>query len=351
MSCVPALRTFLLRTIGAVALLWTSAVQAGPTLDDWRHGDTPTDDDAEVDTAPQGVGADAPWLVPGGVGPQRRDRWLSTALQRQGPLRWRLALAWQDQQVPDRPWGLDGSLMAWTLGTSESYVSFERRHWGPRRLGSLILDGTAPALPAVGWRRSTRTSEDSLLAWLGPWSADVFVGRLQGHAEPARPLLIGMRWQFAPVPTLTLGLSRTLQWGGRGRNESLKSLANALIGRDNVGTDGLRREDEPGNQLAGVDWRWRLNLAPDAASLYGQVVGEDEAGMAPAATWCCSEPTWPDPAASAPHGYSSKPWTRSPATSAATMRRAPPTGTTPSLRATHTAAGCWGIRPAATCAH
>jgi hypothetical protein len=78
-----------------------------------------------------------------------------------------------------------------------------------------------------------------------------------------------------------LGLSRTLQWGGEGRNESLKSLANALIGRDNVGADGLRREDEPGNQLAGVDWRWRLGAAPDVASFYGQVVGEDEAGMAP----------------------------------------------------------------------
>ncbi len=207
---------------------------------------------------------------------------LQVAAAARGPWRWQPGLTWHEGREPRL--GFEGSAIAYELGEavhSEFYASVQRRHWGPGWAGSLILDGAAPAIPALGWRRAVVQASDSpWLSWLGPWGADVFVGRLQGHREPARPTIIGMRAQLSPTRRLDIGLSRTMQWGGRGRDESTSSLLNALLGNDNVGFSGITAENEPGNQLAGVDLRWLLDPASQT-SIYTQVVGEDEAGHLP----------------------------------------------------------------------
>ena len=178
-----------------------------------------------------------------------------------------------------RPWTFEGTELAAPLGPGQAYASVQRRHWGPAWSGSLILDAAAPALPAVGWRKTSSTAfEHPWLAWLGPWNADFFIGRLNGHTEPAHPYLAGMRVDIQPLPSLQLGLSRTLQWGGRGRSQSLSTFWKGLIGKDNDGSS-----DEPGNQLAGIDARWHWSPAEkQSMALYGQLTGEDEAGYRPA---------------------------------------------------------------------
>jgi hypothetical protein len=193
---------------------------------------------------------------------------------------WNLRLGAGLRHDAPRSLQFEGSQAAWRLDASEVYASVQRRHWGPGHAGSLILDGAAEPLPAVGWRRQRpAVSESVWLRWLGPWTGDLFVGRLTGHREPQRPQLIGMRVQAQPWPQLRFGLSRTLQWGGRGRPEGMRSLWRALRGNDNAPVGGAA-ETDPSNQLAGVDWRWTLWPRHDLA-WYGQVVGEDEAGMLP----------------------------------------------------------------------
>ena len=187
------------------------------------------------------------------------------------------------QPPPGRRWNIEGSALAWRHGGGEFYASMERRQWGPGWTGSLILDAAAPPLAAVGWRREpSQASTHPWLRWMGPWSADVFFGRLFGHPEPTRPALIGMRLQVQPFHNLQLGLSRTLQWGGGGRQENLPSLLRGLIGWDNAGTHGITTENQPGNQLGGLDWR--LSFGPERQwALYGQAIGEDENGYLPSA--------------------------------------------------------------------
>jgi len=185
------------------------------------------------------------------------------------------------QEPPSHRWTLDGTELAWRVDGGEFYASMQRRNWGPGWSGSLILDGAAQAVPAVGWRRPVpRESTHPWLSWMGPWSADVFFGRLFGHAEPERPDLIGMRLQIQPFAPLQIGLSRTMQWGGQGRDESLTSLMRSLVGVDNIGSNGVNTTDEPGNQLAGLDLRLQLGDDPDNA-IYGQAIGEDKAGGLP----------------------------------------------------------------------
>lgn len=177
---------------------------------------------------------------------------------------------------------LDGSGASLPIGPGRLYASVERRHWGPSPFGSLILDGGSRPLPAVGWRKtSARAFETPVLAWLGPWRTDVFAGRLSNDVGPRGVKLLGWRLEIEPLRGLELGGSRVLQWGGEGRPQSPGSLLRALAGLDNV-EDGADRSAEPGNQLAGFDARWTLpGDGPHRVALYGQVIGEDEAGHWP----------------------------------------------------------------------
>lgn len=247
---------------------------------------------AGLTVAVGGPGVDMPWFISPTVRGSGGLQVLLTVHDQPG-FRARLGAGWADvrssdrgaplQQGPVRHWNADGSELAWPRAGGEWYASVQRRNWGPGWTGSLILDGAAPPLAAIGWRRPTPAPSSSpWLRWMGPWTADAFVGRLAGHDQPERPALIGLRLQMQPFDGLQLGLSRTLQWGGRGRDESLMALWRGLLGRDNAGTDGTTRENEPGNQLGGFDWRWQWG-ADGAHAFYGQLVGEDENGYLPSA--------------------------------------------------------------------
>ena len=87
-----------------------------------------------------------------------------------------------------------------------------------------------------------------------------------------------MRVEVRPTLTdgLEIGFFRMIQLGGEGRPEGLKTWADAFLSQDNYGanTGNNNRSLEPGNQLAGIDLRWKVLDLPVA--LYGQVVGEDE---------------------------------------------------------------------------
>ncbi|WP_084150239.1 capsule assembly Wzi family protein [Azohydromonas australica] len=189
----------------------------------------------------------------------------------------RLGLLGSDEAA--RHWTLEGTELALRAGPGEAYASVQRRHWGPSWTGSLILDAAAPAVAAVGWRKTSTTAfETPWLAWLGPWNADFFIGGLAGHTQPAHPYLVGMRLQIQPLPSLQLGASRTLQWGGRGRDQSFSSFARGLLGRDNQDDSNT----QPGNQLAGFDARWHTSIAQSQQlAIYGQLTGEDEADYLP----------------------------------------------------------------------
>jgi hypothetical protein len=86
-------------------------------------------------------------------------------------------------------------------------------------------------------------------------------------------LLFGMRGSFRPVRGLEIGISRTAQWCGDGRVCDLKTFLRMLNGNDNQGAN-VDPEDEPGNQLGGIDIRWTLPRQIPLA-LYLQWIAED----------------------------------------------------------------------------
>ena len=57
-----------------------------------------------------------------------------------------------------------------------------------------------------------------------------------------------------------------------------------LLGKDNYESNNLDKKNEPGNQLAGIDFNLLL-LKNRNFSIYGQIIGEDESGYLPSRTF------------------------------------------------------------------
>ena len=175
---------------------------------------------------------------------------------------------------------VEGSYIAGKLWNQWLIAGQIPTYWGPGHDGSLIRgDASRPVYGFTAQRAEQAAFDSKWLSWIGPWQYQAFAGQLDDYRAVPDAKLIGLRLTAQPLEYLELGASRAIQWGGEGRPESLSSLWDAFVGnKDNGGTN----EPDPSNQIAGFDAR--LNLQPLVSvpvSMYGQYVGEDEAGGLP----------------------------------------------------------------------
>ena len=181
----------------------------------------------------------------------------------------------------NRNWRADDSYLALTAANWSFSAGFVDQWWGPGHDGSLILSNNARPFPAIRFQRLVaKPIQWRWLRWVGPWTFSAFAGQLEQDRVVGRPKILGMRFNFKPLPGLEVGASRTAQWGGDGRPETLSSFYNLLIGNDNRG-GGITANNEPGNQLAGFDFRYSRRLFGRSFAAYSQLIGEDEAGGLP----------------------------------------------------------------------
>lgn len=172
----------------------------------------------------------------------------------------------------------DGSYLGAQWGNWVLSAAAVDRWWGPGWNGSLILSSNARPVPAMAIQRNrSMPFETPLLSWIGPWQFTFLMGQLNGEATISYAKLMGMRLNIKPTPALEIGFSRTAQWGGQGRPEDFDTFINLLWGRDNVGSNGVTMANEPGNQLAGYDFRWVSPILNLPYAVYGQLIGEDQA--------------------------------------------------------------------------
>lgn len=179
------------------------------------------------------------------------------------------------ESLDDSELRLDGSYLAFALGNWMIAVGAMDRWWGPGWGGSLILSTNARPIPAVSVQRNFPDPfEAKWLSWMGPWSTSVVFGRLESNRAVPRVLFFGWQFNFKPLPELDIGIERTALWCGHGCSCGIGAFSGLLFGKDKAGED--TRENELGNQLAGVSIRYVLpfgNFFPHA--VYGQVTGEE----------------------------------------------------------------------------
>ncbi len=168
----------------------------------------------------------------------------------------------------------DGSYLGVALGNWMVTAGWQERWWGPGQDTSLILSTNARPAPGIAVQRNNSTPfESKWLRWIGPWTFTSFMSVLDDNRVINDAWLFGMRGSFRPVRGLEIGISRTAQWCGDGRPCDLKTFLRLLNGNDNRGAN-VDPEDEPGNQLGGIDIRWKLPRQLPLA-LYMQWIAED----------------------------------------------------------------------------
>jgi hypothetical protein len=160
--------------------------------------------------------------------------------------------------------------------------AFSRRNWwGPGWQSSLTLSNNAPAFNGFGLQRASGSrSESPWLSWLGPWNYDMFIGRTEDGPGFSKPYFFGQRLTFKPFSLLEIGLTRTAQWGGQGREQTFRSFLHMLTGKDANADTSAQLANDPANEEAGFDFRLRCPSGLRCAT-YLQLTGEDQAGVMP----------------------------------------------------------------------
>lgn len=177
----------------------------------------------------------------------------------------------------------DGSYLGLNVGNFMISAGWMERWWGPGWEGSLILGTSARPIPSLRVERNyTDAFQTRWLSWLGPWRASLELGQAEGSDVPVPDVrFLAARLNFKPLPWFEFGLSRTAQWCGEGRPCGWGTFWDLLIGHDNSNAPQDRAR-EPGNQMAGYDFRLTSPWNTLPLTLYGQFIGEDEAGGLPA---------------------------------------------------------------------
>jgi hypothetical protein len=183
----------------------------------------------------------------------------------------------------DQQFRADGSYIGVNVGNFMISAGFMERWWGPGWDGNLILSTNARPIPSLTVERNyTDPFKSKLLSWIGPWRASIAMGEMESHdVAVTNVLFYAARINFKPRPWLEFGLTRTAQWCGGGRSCNWDTFTDMLLGKDNQVEDGAISEDQPGNQMAGYDVRMRSPWKALPLAVYGQMIGEDEAGNLP----------------------------------------------------------------------
>jgi hypothetical protein len=165
-----------------------------------------------------------------------------------------------------------------SLGGVEIEVGKDSLAWGPGYHGSIIMGNNAEPFKMI----KVSNPRPILLPWifrgLGPFKASWFLSELEDDRHISEAKLSGLRLNFKPHPICEFGLSRVIMFGGSG-------VSHVGFG-DYVRMWKIQPEQAETNQLAGLDASVLFGLKDDmpakSVKLYGEFIGEDEAGGLPA---------------------------------------------------------------------
>lgn len=150
------------------------------------------------------------------------------------------------------------------------------RNWSFSPHTSLILSENArPMDSAYLTIRNQKKPTNFLFSWVGPWSFETFNASPSNSDGIKDSMLLGIRATIEPVNNLKLEIAKTSQWGGVGYKKNISALIAAIGGNTND------HEHANINQLAGFGFSYTIPKNGFPLRLYGQLMGEDEAGGLP----------------------------------------------------------------------
>ena len=102
----------------------------------------------------------------------------------------------------------------------EIEIGRDSQWWGPGYHGSLLLSNNAEPFDMVKISNPRPVLLPWIFRFLGPFRIMAFYTELEDERAVPEPKLFGMRLNFKPHPNLELGFSRSIMFGGQGRDEN-----------------------------------------------------------------------------------------------------------------------------------
>ena len=174
----------------------------------------------------------------------------------------------------------DNSYFGVVAGNWIALAGRVEKWWGPGWSSNLLLTNNArPTFGLTLQRNYSDPFDFPVLEWFGPWTTNIFISELDDERHINNAKLVGMTVGFRPIQSLEINLRRGAQWGGDGRPQSFNNFVKLVLANSDNCPEQSCKPNEPGNQIAGADFRWDLPWYD--LSVYGQMVGEDGSGSLP----------------------------------------------------------------------
>jgi hypothetical protein len=146
--------------------------------------------------------------------------------------------------------------------------------WGPGDGGALLFSDNAEPIYMFRASRIAPFRLPWIFRWLGPMKWDLFYGKLSGNQFPPRPMIHGEKVSFKPTPNLELGFSRTAELGGVGRALTIGHIWRSYF--TFVSPKNETPATDPGKQIGGFDFNYRLPFVRNWLTLYADSLSDDD---------------------------------------------------------------------------
>jgi hypothetical protein len=169
---------------------------------------------------------------------------------------------------------LDGSYFQYTNGIATYGVGAVNRNWSFSGRTSLILSHNARPSKSIYIKLKNEFDRD----WLSTeanWSFEIFNGIIKGALNNSKSMLLGLRATLTPIKGLNFEIVQTSQWGGKGYNSDISALGAAILFDTNESSNSNI------NKMSGFGVSYSIPSNTIPLRIYGQAIGEDEAGNLP----------------------------------------------------------------------
>ena len=169
---------------------------------------------------------------------------------------------------------LDRSYLQFTSGIATFGIGAVDRRWSFSENTSLILSHNARPSKSIYFKLKNEF-ESYWLPSNATWDLEVFNAFTEGSLDGSKSMLLGIRTIISPMDGLDFELVQTSQWGGNVYSNSISSFGSALFADSNIGPNANI------NKMAGFGISYKIHPKIIPLRIYGQAIGEDEAGNLP----------------------------------------------------------------------
>ena len=186
----------------------------------------------------------------------------------------KISMTVYESPFEERKYDFSDSYLALVSGNFILGIGNYDRWWGPSHHASLILSNYSKSSPGLFIRSLEGfTSPLPLINYFGKLNFSFFANQLESNRGIKNPYLLGGRLSMNPVNGFTIGLTRSIMFGGEGKDNSLKALWDSISG--DASTMKGEQDGNIDNELAGFDLKYSFNVNEVVWSFYGQYIGED----------------------------------------------------------------------------